>query len=121
MIGADNVKDIACMGDDLLFSILGMAAWGGIVRFIMLRKNHALMTGFTGCFLQVIISCFIGMILSIFVLSRNASSERVLIVAGLGGVFASPIMAILGKKIAIWVESLSPSPPKNPDKKKLNK
>ncbi|MNE14131.1 hypothetical protein D3C80_1069920 [compost metagenome] len=107
MIGAAHARDIVTMEHGIILAIIGMSAWGGIVRYIMLRKKKAFLDEIKACLLQLIVSCFSGMILSIFVLSRNANDDRLLIIAGLGGVFAGPIITLLGKKVSIFVDSVT--------------
>lgn len=109
MISAANARDVVLMDPSIIRAVIGMSAWGGIVRYIMLRQKKPFMEEIRDCLLQIIVSCFTGLILSIFVLSRNANDDKLLIMAGLGGVFAGPIMTLLGKKIASLIESFSPS------------
>lgn len=110
MIGAAHARDIVTMDNGIVFAVIGMSAWGGIVRYIMLRQKKSFIEEFEACLMQIIVSCFSGMILSIFVLSRNANDDRLLVIAGLGGVFAGPIITLLGKKIATMIETFAPSP-----------
>lgn len=110
MISAVNARDVILMDHDIIRAIIGMSAWGGIVRYIMLRQKKPIAEELLACLLQVVVSCFSGMLLSIFVLSRNANDDKLLIMAGLGGVFAGPIITLLGKKIASLVDTFSTSP-----------
>lgn len=110
MIGAAHARDIVTMEHGIVFSVIGMSAWGGIVRYIMLRQKKPFMEEIEACLMQIIVSCFSGMILSIFVLSRNANDDRLLVIAGLGGVFAGPIITLLGKKIATMIDTFAPGP-----------
>ncbi|QLK60735.1 hypothetical protein GE278_08150 [Enterobacteriaceae bacterium Kacie_13] len=119
MIGAAHARDIVTMEHGIVFAVIGMSAWGGIVRYIMLRQKKPFMEEIEACLMQIIVSCFSGMILSIFVLSRNANDDRLLVIAGLGGVFAGPIITLLGKKIATMIETFAPSP-KEPESQKTS-
>ncbi|MFS7246009.1 phage holin family protein [Rahnella inusitata] len=108
MIGATHARDIVLMDRDIVMAIIGMSAWGGIVRYIMLRQKKPIMEEIRACVLQVIVSCFSGMLLSIFVLAHDANDDRLLVIAGLGGVFAGPIITLLGRKFAAIIENFSP-------------
>jgi|SRR5471030_1347750 len=109
MIGAAQARDVIAMDPEIVMAIIGMSAWGGIVRYIMLRKAKPVLADVWGCLLQIIVSCFSGMLLSIWVLSRNANDDKVLIIAGLGGVFAGPIITLLGKKLTGFIENATPA------------
>ncbi|MBU9818416.1 phage holin family protein, partial [Rahnella sp. BCC 1045] len=86
------------------------SAWGGIVRYIMLRVTYRFFQDMINCLLQIVVSCFCGMMVSIILINRNISDTRILVLAGLGGVFSGPILNILGKKIAAWVDNIPPRP-----------
>ncbi|WP_459175884.1 phage holin family protein [Ewingella americana] len=109
MIGAAQARDVVSMDPEIVMAIIGMAGWGGIVRYIMLRTTKPVMADILACLLQIVVSCFSGMLLSIWVLSRNANDDKVLIIAGLGGVFAGPIITLLGKKITAFIENATPA------------
>ncbi|MFU2317047.1 phage holin family protein [Rahnella sp. PCH160] len=109
MISAANARDVVLLNHEIIRAVIGMSAWGGIVRYIMLRQKKPIMEELLACLLQVVVSCFTGMLLSIFVLSRDANDDKLLIMAGLGGVFAGPIITLLGKKIASLIDSFAPS------------
>lgn len=110
MIGAAQARDIVLMEHGIVLAIVGMSAWGGLVRYIMLRESKPFIEELKACFLQIVVSCFTGMLVSIFVLSRDASNDRLMIVAGLGGVFAGPLLTLIGKKIAGYIDNYSPAP-----------
>ncbi|MBF7995412.1 phage holin family protein [Rahnella laticis] len=114
MIGAANARDVVLMDPQIVRAIIGMSAWGGVVRYIMLRKKKPIMEEVLACLLQIVVSCFTGVLLSIFVLSHDANDDKLLIMAGLGGVFAGPIITLLGKKIASMIDTLAP-PTKTPE------
>lgn len=105
---AEGANNILQMNHEIIFAILLMSGWGGIVRYIMLRVNRGLMQDIISCLLQIIVSCFCGAMLSIILINKNISDNRVLVFAGLGGVFSGPILNILGKKIADWVDHFPP-------------
>ncbi|WP_122094858.1 phage holin family protein [Rahnella sp. Larv3_ips] len=110
MIGAAHARDIVTIEHSIVLAVMGMSAWGGVVRYIMLRQKKAFMDELKACLLQVIVSCFSGMILSIFVLSHDANDDKLLVIAGLGGVFAGPIITLLGKKISAFIDTMTPAP-----------
>lgn len=105
MISAAHARDIIFMEPALLFSIVGMAAWGGLVKRTMIAQKKNKRSTFSEYLQQMVSSIFSGLLLSIMVLSRNASDDRVLIIAGLGGVFCGPILTIISKKITVFVEN----------------
>ena len=51
------------------------------------------------CLTQVVISCFTRFLLSAIAIEKGFSFNMVLLAAGLGGVFAGPILKILGEKV----------------------
>lgn len=106
----EGANNILMMNHEIIFSILLMSAWGGVVRYIMLRVNYSFVQDIINCMMQIIVSCFCGAMLSIILINRNISDNRVLLLAGLGGVFSGPILNVLGKKLADWVEN---TPPRN--------
>ncbi|PBI79541.1 hypothetical protein A9993_07225 [Rahnella victoriana] len=110
MIGAAQARDIVLMEHGIVLAIVGMSAWGGFVRYIMLRTRKPFIEELKACLLQIVVSCFTGMLVSIFVLSRDASDDRLMIVAGLGGVFAGPLLTLVGKKIAGYIDNYNPVP-----------
>lgn len=109
MIEATHIRDILLMDHRIVLCVIGMAAWGGIVRYIMLRQQKPILDEIRACLLQIVVSCFSGMLLSIFVLSRNANDDRLLVIAGLGGVFAGPLLTLIGKRIAGFVDNYIPA------------
>ncbi|BCG09939.1 MULTISPECIES: phage holin family protein [Buttiauxella] len=109
MISAAHARDVIFIEPFIFFAIIGMAAWGGIVKRIMITQKKNSRVGIKVYLQQMVVSIFSGLILSIMVLSRNASDDRVLIVAGLGGVFSGPILTIISKKINTLIENLNPT------------
>lgn len=107
MMGVAQARDIISIPHGIILAIVGMSAWGGIVRYIMLRKSKPFLEELKTCLLQIVVSCFSGMLVSIFVLSRDASNDRLMIFAGLGGVFAGQIITLLGKKISKMIDTTS--------------
>lgn len=108
MINAAHARDIIYIEPALLFAIIGMSAWGGLVKRTMIAQKKKIRTSGKDYLHQMVVSIFSGLILSIMVLSRDATDDRVLIIAGLGGVFSGPILAIISKKVAAFVESYNP-------------
>lgn len=85
---------------EVLITVVIIGGWGGFVSFLM-RKREKLPTRnyFYECLAQIIVSCFTGFILSIIAIERGLSSNLVMVAAGIGGVFASPLLRLLGEKV----------------------
>ncbi|EAM1648185.1 hypothetical protein EIN11_21725, partial [Salmonella enterica] len=56
------------------------------------------------CLTQIVISCFTSFLLSAIAIEKECSFNMVLLAAGLGGVFAGPILKILGQRIKKIIE-----------------
>ncbi|MFP2237244.1 phage holin family protein [Pseudescherichia vulneris] len=118
MVGASQFRDVIFLDKEILAAVVGISAWGGLVRYIVLRNKVISLKDIPGVICQMIVSCFTGMLLSIFVLSRNAQDDKLLLVAGLGGLFAGPLITLLGKKLAKHIEKEAGPILLNPEDKK---
>ncbi|MDY1038720.1 phage holin family protein [Lelliottia sp. CFBP8978] len=102
-------RDIINVDHSVVVSIFAMAAWGGVVRYIMTKHGHITLSDMPDIICQVIMSCFSGFILSVVALAHNGQNDKVLMLAGLGGVFSGPIITLLGKKINEFTEKATGS------------
>nr|WP_129361768.1 phage holin family protein [uncultured Enterobacter sp.] len=84
---------------EVLVIVLVIGGWGGFVSYLMKRKDNAIHRNIMECLTQIVISCFTGFILSAIAIDRQMTMNMTIIVAGLGGVFATPILRILGVKV----------------------
>ncbi|WP_330982257.1 MULTISPECIES: phage holin family protein [Enterobacterales] len=86
---------------EITLTVLVIGAWGGIVIFLM--KNGSKGTTFykkvNACLSQIIISCFTGFLLSIIAIEKGLSFNFIILVSGVGGVFAAPILKLIGSKV----------------------
>lgn len=111
-VATTTFRDIINVDRAVILSIFAMAAWGGVVRFIMLKHGRIAFSDFPSILCQIVMSCFSGFILSVVVLAHNGQNDKVLMIAGLGGVFSGPIITLLGKKIAEFADKATGSPVK---------
>ncbi|WP_276642566.1 phage holin family protein [Siccibacter turicensis] len=89
---------------EILLTVITIGGWGGFVSFLMKREeNSAMHKDIMGCLAQITTSCFTGFILSVIAIDRNLSFNMVMLAAGLGGVFASPILRLLGDKVKAYI------------------
>ncbi|WP_426445917.1 phage holin family protein [Siccibacter colletis] len=89
---------------EVLITIIMIGGWGGFVCFLMKREeNSEVHRNIMDCLAQIAISCFTGFIVSVIAIDRNLSFNMVMLAAGLGGVFASPILRLLGDKVKAYV------------------
>jgi len=84
---------------EVLVLVLVIGGWGGFVSYLMKRKNTAVHRNIMECLTQIIISCFTGFILSAIAIDRQMTLNMTIMVAGLGGVFATPILRLLSNKV----------------------
>ena len=110
MTTVTNVKDIVLLDRHVFYLIIGMAAWGGLVRFVMLKKGDFGIHDISAVARQLVMSCFCGLILSFFILAHSGHQNKILMFAGLGGVFAGPIITLIGKKMASFIEKATLAP-----------
>ncbi|ENZ8430137.1 phage protein [Klebsiella aerogenes] len=97
-----ETTEVVLLEVEILLTIISIGAWGGFVSFL-LRKNKEESSeahqGIMNCLTQVVISCFTSFLLSALAIEKGFSFNMVLLAAGLGGVFAGPILKILGEKV----------------------
>lgn len=108
-VATTTFRDIINVDHKVILSIFGMAAWGGIVRYIMTKRGRMSFSDISLVICQVIISCFSGFILSVVALAHNGQNDKILMLAGLGGVFSGPIITLLGRKISDFTEKTTGS------------
>lgn len=87
---------------EILATVIATGAWGGFVSFL-LKSEKFKTTDFhkriMQCITQIIISCFTSFLLSAVAVEKSLSFNMILVFAGVGGVFAVPILKILGTRI----------------------
>jgi hypothetical protein len=94
--------EVVLLEVEILLTIIAIGAWGGFVSFLLRRSKEApgeIHQGIMTCLTQVVISCFTSFLLSALAIEKGMSFTLVLLAAGLGGVFAGPILNILGEKV----------------------
>ena len=97
-----ETTEVVLLEVEILLTIISIGAWGGFVSFLLRRnkeedgESHQ---GIMTCLTQVVISCFTSFLLSAIAIEKGFSFNMVLLAAGLGGVFAGPILKILGEKV----------------------
>lgn len=85
---------------EVLITVVIIGGWGGFVSFLMRKREKLPTQNFLyECLAQIIVSCFTGFILSIVAIERGMSSNLVMVAAGIGGVFASPLLRLMGAKM----------------------
>lgn len=101
MIVTPNVSSsrVVLVELEILLTVLAVGAWGGFVSFLMNKETTEAHKNIMNCLAQITISCFTGFILSMVAIGRNMSFHMIVLAAGLGGVFATPILRTLGEKI----------------------
>ncbi len=97
-----ETTEVVLLEVEILLTIISIGAWGGFVSFLLRRNKEEAGESHQGimtCLTQVVISCFTSFLLSAIAIEKGFSFNMVLLAAGLGGVFASPILKILGEKV----------------------
>ncbi|MBB1198863.1 hypothetical protein EGM70_00895 [Enterobacteriaceae bacterium 89] len=85
---------------EVLITVVIIGGWGGFVSCLMRKRESLPMRSFIyECLAQIIVSCFTGFILSVIAIERGMSSNLVMVAAGIGGVFASPLLRLLGERV----------------------
>ncbi|EIL1176914.1 phage holin family protein [Salmonella enterica] len=97
-----STTEVVLLELEILLTIIAIGAWGGFVSYL-LRKDkteyNSSHENIKYCLTQIIISCFTSFLLSAIAIEKECSFNIVLLAAGLGGVFAGPILKILGQRI----------------------
>ncbi|MFI2905534.1 phage holin family protein [Klebsiella aerogenes] len=97
-----ETTEVVLLEVEILLTIISIGAWGGFVSFLLRRNKKEAGEAHQGimtCLTQVVISCFTSFLLSAIAIEKGFSFNMVLLAAGLGGVFAGPILKILGEKV----------------------
>ncbi|EGT0661276.1 hypothetical protein JAF83_001439 [Citrobacter werkmanii] len=84
---------------EIILAVIVVSAWGGVVSYLLRESRGRIHKNIKGCLKQVIISCFSGYLLSGIAIDKGYSTNMILILSGLGGVFAGPVLKILKTKI----------------------
>lgn len=86
---------------EIILTVLAIGAWGGIVIFLLKNgsKSTELRKKVNACLSQIVISCFTGFLLSIMAIEKGLSFNFVMLISGVGGVFAAPILKLIGSKV----------------------
>ncbi|EAU5526327.1 hypothetical protein EFX20_05510 [Salmonella enterica] len=102
-----STTEVVLLELEILLTIIAISAWGGFVSYL-LRKDkteyNSSHENIKYCLTQIIISCFTSFLLSAIAIEKECSFNIVLLAAGLGGVFAGPILKILGQRIKKIIE-----------------
>ncbi|CAH5669615.1 TPA: phage holin family protein [Klebsiella oxytoca] len=101
--------EVVLLEVEIFITIIAIGAWGGFVSYLIRRDkqegdDHS-HKGIMHCLTQVVVSCFTSFLLSAVAIEKELSLNMVLLAAGLGGVFAGPILKILGEKIKKALEN----------------
>lgn len=84
---------------ETILAVIVVSAWGGVVSYLMRENRGRTHKNIKGCLKQVIISCFSGFLLSSIAIDKGYSTNMILILSGLGGVFAGPVLKMLKTKM----------------------
>ncbi|MBZ7671965.1 phage holin family protein [Klebsiella grimontii] len=87
---------------EILFTVIATGAWGGFVSYLMKSnagKTSNMHKGIISCLTQIVISCFTSFLVSAIAIEKGLSLNMILLFAGIGGVFAVPILKIVGAKV----------------------
>ena len=100
--------EVVLLEVEIFITIIAIGAWGGFVSYLIRRDkqegdDHS-HKGIMHCLTQVVVSCFTSFLLSAVAIEKELSFNM-LLAAGLGGVFAGPILKILGEKIKKALEN----------------
>lgn len=105
-----DTSEVALLELEILFTIVATGAWGGFVSYLIKvdRKNtKSIHKGVMSCLTQIVISCFTSFLLSAVAIEKGCSFNIVLLSAGLGGVFAGPILKVFGEMVKRFLEDCS--------------
>ncbi|MCU6173801.1 phage holin family protein [Citrobacter cronae] len=95
-------SEVVLLELEVLLTVIAIGAWGGVVSFLLRKENsekRSIFDKIKYCLTQMIISCFTSFLLSALAIEKELSFNMVLLAAGLGGVFAGPILKVLGDKM----------------------
>ena len=93
--------------DDRIFSWLivgGFSAWGGIVRYLMEKRDSGKKLSWQEVLSQVVISGFTGFLAGMYGHERGYSEFMVMVFSGLGGTLGGHLLDLLWKRFAHLLE-----------------
>lgn len=102
--------EVVLLEVEILLTLISVGAWGGFVSYFIGKEKTQQSDAHKSvmnCVKQVVISCFTSFLLSALAIEKGFSFNMVLLAAGLGGVFAAPILKILGDKIKKHINDVS--------------
>ncbi|MEO3990145.1 phage holin family protein [Pseudocitrobacter cyperus] len=102
-----DTSEVALLELEILFTIVATGAWGGFVSYLIKadkKSTKNINKGIMSCLTQVVVSCFTSFLLSAVAIEKNCSFNIVLLAAGLGGVFAGPILKVFGELVKRFLE-----------------
>jgi len=97
-----ETSEVVLLEMEILLTIVATGAWGGFVSYLLKAKkkiSHGTNKSVMSCLTQIVISCFTSFLLSALAIEKELSFNMVLLAAGLGGVFAAPILKLFGDKV----------------------
>ncbi|MDY46317.1 hypothetical protein EB962_08500 [Salmonella enterica] len=97
-----STTEVVLLELEILLTIIAIGAWGGFVSYLLRKDKKEYNSSHESikyCLTQIVISCFTSFLLSAIAIEKECSFNMVLLAAGLGGVFAGPILKILGQRI----------------------
>ncbi|ECG8588584.1 hypothetical protein FNI11_02190 [Salmonella enterica subsp. salamae] len=97
-----STTEVVLLELEILLTIIAIGAWGGFVSYLLRKnknENNSAHESIKYCLTQIVISCFTSFLLSAIAIEKEFSFNIVLLAAGLGGVFAGPILKIMGQRI----------------------
>lgn len=98
--------EVVLLEIEILLTVVAIGAWGGFVSYFIRKEKPSEKDAYqciTHCLVQVVISCFTSFLLSAIAIEQGFSFNMVLLAAGLGGVFAAPILKILGERVKKYI------------------
>ncbi|POP41360.1 hypothetical protein CHU32_22790 [Superficieibacter electus] len=106
-----ETSEVVLLEMEILVTVVATGAWGGFVSYLIKsgkKKNESIQKGIMSCLTQIVISCFTSLLLSAIAVEKGFNFNMVLLSAGIGGVFAAPILKFLGEKLKKSIEDNSP-------------
>lgn len=102
-----DTSEVALLELEILFTVIATGAWGGFVSYLIKadkKPSKSVHKGIMSCLTQVVVSCFTSFLLSAVAIEKGCSFNIVLLSAGLGGVFAAPILKVFGEMVKRFLE-----------------
>lgn len=97
-----ETSEVVLLEMEILLTVVATGAWGGFVSYLLKsnrKKTEPMHKGIMSCLTQIVISCFTSFLLSAIAIEKGLSFNMILLAAGIGGVFAAPILKFLGDKL----------------------